>query len=190
MMHKVGAVNSRSVVSVLFTTILGLTAAANLTAQDSSGFAALQEHINKQVTVQTADRQITGQLLRVEESRLVVYEAGSPKPIARETVRKVIRHKSRHTGAWIGGMTAAGLGAGFLIGFRSFDDATNANSKIGAAAGAGAGAGAAAGYALSRIGNRDEVVYQSDTSANARPSVQVTKTADAQSGSAPVLSRE
>ena len=75
-----------------------------------------------------------------------------------------------------GGMTAAGLGTGFLIGFRSFDGATNANGKIGAAAGAGAGAGAAAGYALSRIGKRDEVVYQSDANAEVRPSVRMAKT--------------
>jgi len=57
-------------------------------------------------------------------------------------------------------MAAAGLGAGFLLGFRAFDDATNANGKVGGTAAAGAGAGAAAGYALSRVGKRDEIVYR------------------------------
>jgi len=136
-------------------------------------------YINKDVTVETSDRQTTGQLLRVEENRLVVYESGSPKPIARSSVRKVTRHKSRHTAAWIGGMTAAGLGTGFLIGFHSFDDATNANGKVGATAGVGAGAGAAAGYALSRIGKKDEVVYQSAGNAEAQPSLGMTKTENA-----------
>jgi len=145
---------------LLFTTLFTFMVAAQLPAQSSSDFSSLLKHINKQVTVETQDGQVTGQLLRVEENRLVVYEAGTPKPIARESVRKVTRHKSRHTAAWVGGMAAAGLGTGFLVGIRSFDDATNANSKIGAAAGAGAGAGAAAGYALSRIGKRDEVVYR------------------------------
>ncbi len=150
----------RSMRGLLFTTLFTFMVAAQLPAQSSSDFSSLLKHINKQVTVETQDGQVTGQLLRVEENRLVVYEAGTPKPIARESVRKVTRHKSRHTAAWVGGMAAAGLGTGFLVGMRSFDDATNANSKIGAAAGAGAGAGAAAGYALSRIGKRDEVVYR------------------------------
>jgi hypothetical protein len=152
---------SRSVKTVLFTMVLVFTASLHSRAQSSSDFAGLQEHINKQVTVETLDGQVTGQLLRVEESRLVVYESGSPRPIARESVRTIKRHKSRHTAAWVGGMTAAGLGAGFLLDLRSFDDAINANAKIGASAGLGAGAGAAAGYALSRMGKKDEVVFQS-----------------------------
>jgi hypothetical protein len=147
---------------VLFVPLYVLIAAAHLLAQSSADFSSLQKHINKQVTVETQDGQITGQLLRVEEGRLVVYEAGTPKPIARESVRKVTRHKSRHMAAWVGGMAAAGVGTGFLLGFRAFDDATFAERKIGTTALVGAGAGAAAGYALSRIGKRDEVVYQQE----------------------------
>jgi len=136
--------------------------AAQLPAQSSSDFSSLLKHINKQVTVETQDGQVTGQLLRVEENRLVVYEAGTPKPIARESVRKVTRHKSRHTAAWVGGTAAAGLGTGFLLGFRAFDNATFSERKIGTTVLVGAGAGAAAGYALSRIGKREEVVYQQE----------------------------
>jgi hypothetical protein len=151
----------RSINVVLLSAVLGLMASVQLSAQ-SSDFPDLQKHINKQVTVETQEGQITGQLLRVEENRLVVYEAGSPRPIPRESVKKVTRHKSRHTAAWVGGMTAAGVGAGFLIGLQAFDDATYANRKITTTALAGAGAGAAVGYALSRVGKRDEVVYQSE----------------------------
>ena len=153
----------RSMQIVLPTTLFVLAAAAQLLAQSSGDFSSLQKHINKQVTVETVNGgTTTGQLLRVDETRLVVYEAGTPKPIARELVKKVIRHKSRHTAAWVGGMTAAGFGTGFLLGMRAFDDATNANGKVGGTAAAGAGAGAAAGYGLSRIGKRDEVVYQQE----------------------------
>ena len=169
---------SRSVNAVLFTIMLVLTASVHSRAQNSSDFAVLQEHINKQVTVETEDGQVTGQLLRVEESRLVVYDSGSPRPIARESVRRVTRHKSRHTAAWIGGMTAAGLGAGFLLGLRSFDQGINANAKIGASAGAGAGAGAAAGYAMSRMGKKDEVVFQSSGLQSVPPEVEIRKTRD------------
>ena len=130
--------------------------------QNPSNFSGLQKHINKQVTVETQDGTVTGQLLRVEETRLVFYEAGTPKPIARESVRKVTRHKSRHTAAWVGGMAAAGLGTGFLLGFRAFDNATFSERKIGTTVLVGAGAGAAAGYALSRIGKREKVVYQQE----------------------------
>ena len=151
----------RSIKMVLFSAVLALMASVQLSAQ-SSDFPSLQKHINNQVTVETQDGQVTGQLIRVEENRLVVYEAGSPKPIARQSVKKVTRHKSRHTAAWVGGMTAAGLGAGFLIGFRAFDHATYAERKIGTTALVGAGAGGSAGYALSRIGKRDEVIYQSE----------------------------
>ena len=146
---------------VLLSAVLAVLASVQLSAQ-SPDFAGLQRHINKQVTVETQEGQVTGQLLRVEENRLVVYEAGSPKPIARQSVKKVTRHKSRHTAAWVGGMTAAGLGAGFLIGLRAFNDATYAERKIGTTALVVAGAGAAGGYALSRIGKRDEVIYQSE----------------------------
>jgi len=154
--------SSRSVKVVLCATFFMLAASAQGLGQSSSDFSSLQRHINKQVTVETQDGQVTGLLLRVEESRLVVYEAGSPKPIARESVREVTRHKSRHTVAWVAGMSAVGLGTGFLVGLRSFDDATKSNGKVGASAGAGAGAGAAAGYALSRIGKRDEVIYRQE----------------------------
>src|ERR1700757_2807025 len=95
------AVNSPSVIRVLFTTVLMLTASANSTAQNSAGFAALRSTSTSRAPRRRPARQITGQLLRVEENRLVVYESGSPKPIASETVKKVIRHKSRHIGAWI-----------------------------------------------------------------------------------------
>jgi hypothetical protein len=133
---------------------------APLLGQVSDDFLSLQKHIDKQVTVQTQDGQVTGRLLRVEEHRLVVYEAATPKTITRESVKTVTWHKSRHTAAWVGGMAAAGFGTGFLLGFGAFNESKNANGKVGAAAGAGAGAGAAAGYALSRIGKRDQVVYQ------------------------------
>ena len=154
--------NSKLSVIALLGALFILAASAQVFAQNSSDFSNLRKHINKQVTVDTQDGPVTGQLLRVEESRLVVYQVSGPKAIARQSVTRVTKHKSRHTAAWVGGMAAAGLGTGFLIGLGSFDDATNANAKVGAAAGAGAGAGAAAGYALSRIGKRDEVVYQSE----------------------------
>jgi len=138
------------------------TSATCALAQTSSDFAALQKHINKEVTVDTPEGPVKGQLVRVDESRIVIYDAGKPKPISRESVRSVTKHNSRHTAAWVAGMSAAGLGAGFLLGFRAFDDATNANGKVGGAAAGGAGAGAAAGYALSRVGKRDEVVYRTE----------------------------
>ena len=147
---------------VLFMLLLMFACAMQTLAQNSRAFSDLQKHINKEVTVHTADASVTGQLLRVEESRLVINEAGSPKTIARDAVKRVTRHKSRHTAAWIVGMSAAGVGAGLLIGLRAFDDATNANSKVGAAAGIGAGAGAAVGYGLSRMVSRDEVIYQAE----------------------------
>jgi hypothetical protein len=128
--------------------------------QNPSQFSSLQKHINGHVTVDTNEGPVTGQLLRADENRIVVYEGATPKPIARESVKRVTKHNPRHTAAWIAGISAAGLGAGLLIGMRSFDDATYANQKVGATAGAGAGAGAAAGYALSRIGKHDEVIYQ------------------------------
>jgi len=154
--------NCRLLMAVLFGTLFALTSPTRLPAQSSSDFSTLRKHIDKQVTVETQDGQITGRLLRVEDNTLVVYEAGTPKPIARESVQKVTRHKSRHTAAWIAGMSAAGLGTGFLLGFRSFDDARNSNAKVGASALVGAGAGAAAGYALSRIGKQNQVVYQKE----------------------------
>jgi len=151
-----------TVVIVLSTLVFLLAAAACGVAQSSGDLSNIRKHINKQVTVDTQDGPVTGQLLRVEDSRIVVYEAGRPKPIAFESVKSVTRHKSRHTAAWVVGVSAAGLGAGFLLGFRAFDDATKANGKIGAAGAAGAGAGAAVGYALSRVGKRDEVIYRSE----------------------------
>lgn len=147
---------------VLFMLLLMFACAMQTLAQNSRAFSDLQKHINKEVTVHTADASVTGQLLRVEESRLVISEAGGPKTIARDAVKRVTRHKSRHTAAWIVGMSAAGVGAGLLIGLRAFDDATNANSKVGAAAGIGAGTGTAVGYGLSRIVSRDEVIYHAE----------------------------
>jgi hypothetical protein len=131
-------------------------------AQKAAAFSDLEKHVHRQVTVDTEEGQVRGELLRVEERRLVVYDSGTPKTISRESIKKVTRHKSRHSAAWIAGMSAAGLGMGFLIGFRAFDDATNANGKVAAASGAGAGAGAALGYGLSRIGTGDEVVYRAE----------------------------
>jgi hypothetical protein len=131
-------------------------------AQETSGFASLQKHINKHVTVETQDGPISGQLLRVEENRLVVYQAGGPKAIPRESVKKVTRHKSRHTAAWVLGGSAAGLGLGFLGGMYAFDDTRNANAKIAGATAVEGGVGAAVGYGLSRIGKKDEVVYQQE----------------------------
>jgi hypothetical protein len=145
-----------------FTVFFILLAVQGTFAQSSNDFPDLKQHINAQVTVETADGQITGKLLRVDEGRIVVYEAATPKPIARESIRRVTKHKSRHTVAWVAGMSAAGLGAGFLLSLRSFDDATNSNGKVGATAAAGAGGGAVAGYALSRIGKQDQVVYQAE----------------------------
>jgi hypothetical protein len=131
-------------------------------AQDAGGFASLQKHINKQVTVATENGPVSGRLLRVEENRLVVYQAGGPRIIPRESVKKVTKQKSRHTAAWIAGMSAAGLGAGFLVGMNQFDDTRNANAKIATLALVEAGVGAAAGFGLSRIGKKDEVVYQQE----------------------------
>jgi hypothetical protein len=154
--------NSKLSAIALLGALFILAASAQVFAQNSSDFSNLRKHIDKQVTVVTQDGQITGQLLRVEESRLVVYEAGKPKSIPRESVKTVTRHKSKHTVAWVGGMAAAGLGTGFLFGMMAFNDAGFANGKIATTAWAAAGGGAAAGYALSRIGKRDEVVYQSE----------------------------
>ena len=95
-------------------------------AQDASGFASLQKYINKQVTVETQSGKVSGQLLRVEENRLVVYQAGGPQAIPRESVQKVTRHKSRHTAAWVLGGSAAGLGLGFLGGMYAFDNTRKA----------------------------------------------------------------
>src|SRR3954470_16552682 len=114
----------------LFTMLFIVAASAQVFAQNSRDFSNLQKHINKQVTVDTQDGQTTGQLVRVEESRLVVYEAGTPKPIPRESVKRVTVHKSRHTVAWIAGTSAVGLAVGALIGFSAFHDTKNANSKI------------------------------------------------------------
>ena len=131
-------------------------------AQDASGFASLQKYINKQVTVETQSGKVSGQLLRVEENRLVVYQAGGPQAIPRESVQKVTRHKSRHTAAWVLGGSAAGLGLGFLGGMYAFDNTRNASGKIAAFTAVESGVGAAAGYGLSRIGKKDEVVYQQE----------------------------
>ena len=154
--------NSNLLKFALLATLVLSVPLAELHAQSSSSFSSLQEQINKQVTVETADGQVTGQLLRAEEGRLVINQAGSPKSIPREAVRRVTKHKSKHTVAWVVGMSAAGVGTGFLLGLRAFDDAENVNTKVGASAGVGAGAGAALGYALSRIGKSDKVIFQSE----------------------------
>jgi len=130
--------------------------------QDGNDFASLQKHINKQVTVETQDGPISGQLLRVEENRLVVYQAAGPQAIPRESVKKVTRHKSRHTTAWVVGTSAAGLSLGFLGGMHAFDDSRNANAKIATVTAVDGGIGAAVGYGLSRIGKKDEVVYRQE----------------------------
>jgi hypothetical protein len=149
------------VVAVLASMVSLMTVSSSW-AQDASGFAGLQKHINKQVTVETQDGAISGQLLRVEANRLVVYQAACPKAIPRESVKKVTRHKSRHTVAWVAGASAAGLGIGFLGGMYAFDDTRNANAKIAGITALEGGVGAAVGYGLSRIGKKDEVVYQQE----------------------------
>ena len=134
-------------------------------AENLSDFSNLEKHVGKEVSVETSEGQrVTGQLTRAEQSRIVVYQAGTPVPIQRESVKRVTRHKNRHTAAWVAGMTAAGLGAGLLIGLGAFDDAINAGNKITAASLAGAGAGAAGGFAISRIGKQEQVIYQSSES--------------------------
>jgi PPE-repeat protein len=147
--------------------LISLTAAAFVLtvsswAQDASGFSSLQKHINKQVTVETQNGTVSGQLLRVEENRLVVYQAGGPQSISRESVKKVTRHKSRHTAAWVVGASGAGLALGFLGGMHAFDDTRNANTKIATVTAVEGGVGAAVGYGLSRIGKKDQVVYQQE----------------------------
>jgi hypothetical protein len=132
----------------------------SLSATAQPNWSALSEHLGKRVTVETPDRQLTGDLLRVEDARIVLQQAGGPVPIPRPKVRRVTRHRSRNKAGWIIGMGAAGFGLGFAIGFRAFDDATYAERKITATALAGAGAGALAGYAISRGGGREEVIYQ------------------------------
>ena len=139
-----------------------LAAAACAGAQNLSDFSSLERHVGKEVSVQTSEgHRVTGKLLRAEQSRIVVNQAGTPIPILRESVKTVRRHKNRHTAAWVAGMTGVGLGAGFLLGFRSFDDATYSGSKVGGTALVGAGAGAAAGYGISRIGKQEQVIYES-----------------------------
>jgi hypothetical protein len=139
-----------------------LVLAVSSWAQDAIGFMTLKKHINQQVTVETPDGPVSGQLLRVEENRLVVYKTSGPQSIARDLVKKVTKHKSRHTLAWVTGMSAAGLGTGFLLGMRAFDDTRDANSKIATLTAVQGGVGAAVGCGLSRIGKRDEVLYQQE----------------------------
>jgi hypothetical protein len=109
---KTGRSGNCRLLTVALLTALSMLTTAPLVAQSSSDFSTLQKHVNKQVTVETQDGQVAGQLLRAEERRLVVYEAGSPKSIARESVRKVTRHKSRHTAAWGCGDVSCGSGHG------------------------------------------------------------------------------
>jgi hypothetical protein len=142
--------------------IILLAATACAYAKDVTEWAGLEQHLNQTVTVETAQAEkFTGSLIRVEPTRLVVYEAATPKTIPRESVTRVTQHKSRHTAAWMAAMSVAGLGAGFLVGFRQFDDAVNSSKKVGGTALAGAGAGAAAGYGLSRMGKAEQVIYES-----------------------------
>ena len=141
----------------------------SLSQEGSDAFSGLSKYINQTVTVETPDGKLTGQLLRVEESRLVVYRDGSPTPIPRESVRKVTRQRSRHTAAWVGGFAGAGFGLGLLAGIYAFDDTKNGNSKVAALAAAEAGIGAAIGYGLSRIG-RNPVLFESTANAAVRPS--------------------
>ena len=155
-----GSKNRKLTVMPVVTAVLVLGIAS--CAQEATGFASLQKHINKQVTVETQDGTVSGQLLRVEENRLVVYQAGGPQSIPRESVKKVTRHKSRHTASWVAGASGAGLALGFLGGMSAFDNSRNANSKIAAVTAAEGGIGAAVGFGLSRIGKKDQVVYQQE----------------------------
>jgi hypothetical protein len=155
----------RYTLSNLAVMVVILAAVGCAGAENLSDFSNLEKHVGKEVSVETSEGQrVTGPLTRVEQSRIVVYQAGTPIPIQRESVKKVTRHKNRHTAAWVAGMTAAGLGAGLLIGLGAFDDAINAGNKITAASLAGAGAGAAAGFGMSRIGKQEQVIYQSSES--------------------------
>jgi hypothetical protein len=155
-----GSKNRKLTVMAVVTAVFVLAIAS--CAQEATGFASLQKHINKQVTVETQNGTVSGQLLRVEENRLVVYQTGGPQSIPRESVKKVTRHKSRHTAAWVVGMSGAGLALGFLGGMNAFDDTRNANTKIATVTAVEGGVGAAAGYGLSRIGKKDQVVYQQE----------------------------
>ena len=155
----------RNTLSNLAVTVVILAAAACAGGQNLSDFSSLEKHVGKEVSVETSEGQrVTGKLMRAEQSRIVVYQAGTPIQIPRESIKTVTRHKNRHTAAWVAGMTGVGLGAGFLLGFRMFDDAINSSSKVGATALVGAGAGAAAGYGISRIGKQEQVIYQSSGS--------------------------
>lgn len=152
-------VSNLAVMVVIFATV-GCASAENL-----SDFSRLEKHVGKEVSVKTFEGQlVAGKLMRAEQSRIVVNQAGTPIPILRESVKTVTRHKNRHTAAWVAGMTGVGLGAGFLLGFRAYDDAINSSSKVGGTALVGAGAGAAAGYGISRIGKQDQVIYESSGS--------------------------
>ena len=145
--------------------MVGILAAACAGAQNLSDFSSLERHVGKEVSVQTSEgHRVTGKLIRAEQSRIVVNQAGTPIPILRESVKTVTRHKSRHTAAWVAGMTGVGLGVGFLLGFRAYDEAINSGSKVGGTALVGAGAGAAAGYGISRIGTQEQVIYESSGS--------------------------
>ena len=60
--------------------ILGVAACAG--AQNLSDFSGLEKHVGKEVSVQTSQGQrVTGKLLRAEQSRIVVNQAGTPIPI-------------------------------------------------------------------------------------------------------------
>jgi hypothetical protein len=149
--------------------MLLLGAAVYAHTQNLSEFSSLERHMKNEVTVETEQgERIRGDLLRVEQNRIVVYAAGAPKAIARESIKTVTRHKSRHTTAWVLGMSATGLGIGLLAGFSQFDGATNANSKITGTALGLAGVGAAAGFGISRLGKTQQVIYQSDSGTGTR----------------------
>ena len=152
----------RYALSNLAVMVVILAAVACACAQNLSDFSSLEKHVGKEVSVDTSEGQrVTGKLMRVEPSRIVVTQAGTPIPILRGSVKTVTRHKNRHTAAWVAGMTGVGFGVGFLLGFRAYDDAINFGSKVGGTALVGAGAGAAAGYGISRIGKQEQVIYES-----------------------------
>ena len=96
----------RNTLSNLAVTVVILAAAACAGGQNLSDFSSLEKHVDKEVSVETSEGQrVTGKLMRAEQSRIVVYQAGTPIPILRESVKTVTRHKNRHTAAWVDSST-------------------------------------------------------------------------------------
>jgi len=68
----------RNALSNLAVAVVILAAVACAGGQDLSDFSSLEKHVDKEVSVETSEGQrVTGKLMRAEQSRIVVYQAGT-----------------------------------------------------------------------------------------------------------------